>query len=264
MRLWPFGILFLALTAAAYLITRWWRSGGGRQLLLSLPLQGWPDFQKWDQRSEFNLEEAAALWFDAEPRSPMWWRARRKLRQLRAAIAVPSQPKGLTDGFPPSASRTASARVPRETLRAMAEREGAHPLFLYPEFRFRSQDRDKDTDGARLASICESVRSASVQYCTVGRSPERMPEFLPSLKLRLFSLANPETTAVKASSLDALRGGLLHVALPGPHAGARVGVLRPLRQLERRGCRVSQTAATSAAGADPAAASGKGATGTPM
>jgi hypothetical protein len=160
MRLWPFGILFLALTAAAYLITRWWRSGGGRQLLLSLPLQGWPDFQKWDQRGEFNLEEAAALWFDAEPRSPMWWRARRKLRQLRAAIAVPSQPKGLTDGFPPSASRTASARVPRETLRAMAEREGAHPLFLYPEFRFRSQDRDKDTDGARLASICESVRSA--------------------------------------------------------------------------------------------------------
>jgi hypothetical protein len=36
---------------------------------------------------------------------------------------------------------------------------------------------------------------------------------LYSLKLRLFSPANPETTAVKASSLDALRGGLLYAAL---------------------------------------------------
>jgi hypothetical protein len=160
MRLWVFATVFLVLTAAAYLAARWWRYGGGRQLLLSLPLQRWPDFKKWDQRSEFNLEEAAALWLDAEPRSPMWWRARRKLRQLRAAIAVRSQPQGPTDGFPPSATRTAPARVPRDALRAVAEREGVHPLFLYPEFRFRSPDRDKETDNARLASIYESVRSA--------------------------------------------------------------------------------------------------------
>jgi hypothetical protein len=41
-------------------------------------------------------------------------------------------------------------------------------------------------------------------------SPERVPEFLNSLKLRLFSSANPEATAVKASSFDALRGSLLY------------------------------------------------------
>jgi hypothetical protein len=60
-------------------------------------------------------------------------------------------------------------------------------------------------------------------------SPERVLEFLHSLKLRLFSSANPETTAVKASSLDALRGGLLHVAL------RRLPVREP-----RRGLRVEQ------------------------
>jgi hypothetical protein len=160
MRLWLFVTIFLVLIAVTYLTTRWWRYGGGRQLLLSLPLQRWPDFRKWDQRSEFNLEEAAALWLDAEPRSPMWWRARRKLRQLRATIAVASQPHGPTGGVRPSASRTAHLPVPRDTLRAIAKRQGVHPLFLYPEFRFRSQDRDKETDGARLASIYESVRSA--------------------------------------------------------------------------------------------------------
>ena len=76
------------LGVAAYLITLWWRYRGGRQLLLSLPLQNWPDFRKWDQCNEFKLDEAAALWFDAEPRTPMWWRARWKLRRLRNALAA--------------------------------------------------------------------------------------------------------------------------------------------------------------------------------
>jgi hypothetical protein len=160
MRLWVFATIFLVLIVAGYLTARWWRFGGDRQILLSLPLQGWPDFRKWDQRSEFDLEEVAALWLDAEPQSPMWWRARRKLRHLRAAIAAMGQPQGLTGGVRLSTSQTPHPRVPRETLRAIAEREGVHPLFLYPEFRFRSQDRDRETDGTRLASIYESVRSA--------------------------------------------------------------------------------------------------------
>jgi hypothetical protein len=148
MRLWVVGIIFLVLIAAAYRLMRWWRYGGGGQLLLSLPLQRWPDFRKWDERSEFELDEAAALWFDAEPRSKMWWRARWKLRRLRAAMAV-SQPQRVT--APP---------IHRKTLRALAEKEGVHPLFLYPEFRFRSGDRDKETDKARLARIHDGVRSA--------------------------------------------------------------------------------------------------------
>jgi arylsulfatase A-like enzyme len=153
MRLWVFATIFMVLIAATYLLVRWWRHGGGRQLLLSLPLQSWPDFGKWDQRSEFELDEAAALWFDAEPRSKMWWRARWKLRRLRAAIAA-SQHRRV------SAPRATCPPVHRDTLRALAEKEEVHPLFLYPEFRFRSRDRDKDTDKARLARIHDGVRSA--------------------------------------------------------------------------------------------------------
>jgi hypothetical protein len=69
MNLWLL-LTLVVLVAVAYLLTRWWRYRGGRQLLLSLPLQNWPDFRKWDQRKEFKLDEAAALWFNAEPRFP--------------------------------------------------------------------------------------------------------------------------------------------------------------------------------------------------
>jgi hypothetical protein len=55
---------------------------------------------------------------------------------------------------------TSDVTIQREMLRALAEKEGVHPLFLYPEFRFRSRDRDRESDRARLASIYESVRSA--------------------------------------------------------------------------------------------------------
>src|ERR1700722_3829970 len=65
MNLWLLFTL-VALVAVAYLMTRWWRIGGGRQLLLSLPLQSWPDFRKWEQRNEFQLDEAAALSFIAK------------------------------------------------------------------------------------------------------------------------------------------------------------------------------------------------------
>jgi hypothetical protein len=167
MKLWLLGTTFLVLAAAAYLVTRWWRYGGGRQQLLSLPLQSWPDFSKWDQRAEFRLDEAAALWFDAEPRSPMWWRARWNRRRLRVALAdrvAASQLQPLTAptelGPQPIASRDMSPIVHRDTLRALAEKQGVCPLFLYPEFRFRWRDRDRDTDKARLASIHESVRFA--------------------------------------------------------------------------------------------------------
>ena len=160
MNLWLLFTL-VALVAVAYLMTRWWRYGGGRQLLLSLPLQSWPDFRKWDQRNEFKLDEAAALWFNAEPRFPMWWRARWKLHQLHALIAarvdVAPRPT-LAELRRQSASADVPSAVDRDTLKMLAEREGRHPPFLYPEFRFRS--RDNGTDKARIATIHECVLSA--------------------------------------------------------------------------------------------------------
>jgi len=159
--------LCLALAAAIYFLVRGWRSFGGRQLLFSLPIQWWPDFQRWDQHSEFELQEAAALWFNAEPQLPMWWRARWKVRQLRGVFEtgeVPGEPTALAG--PPgirgriSFSVTSHTRVHRDTLRSLAEKEGAAPLFLFPEFRFRSPQRDTETDHARLARIHQAVRFA--------------------------------------------------------------------------------------------------------
>jgi hypothetical protein len=161
MKPWLLGTTLLMISAAAYFLRRWWRYGGGRPLLLHMPVQRWPDFRKWDQRGEFKLNEAAALWFDAEPRSPMWWRARRKLRPLRVALADSvgaSHPPPRT--AQPAASGEVSPTVPRATLKVLAEKEGVQPLFLYPEFRFRGRDRDQKTDKDRLTSIQESTRSA--------------------------------------------------------------------------------------------------------
>jgi hypothetical protein len=154
MNLWLLSAI-LVLAIVAYLVTRWWRYGGGRQLLLSLPLQGWPDFRKWDQRDKFELDEAAALWFNAEPRFPMWWRAWWKRRRLRALIVA-----GAPRPAPEKTPADARSPVSRDTLRTLAEKEGVQPLFLYPEFRFRSRDRDIGSDQARLASIHKSVVSA--------------------------------------------------------------------------------------------------------
>jgi hypothetical protein len=140
--------LSLLLAAAAYLVGKWWRSYGGRPLVLSLPIQRWPDFKKWDQRAEFELCEAAALWFDAEPRLPMWWRARRKFRLWMPMISsgeIPTlaapMPVHHTKG---AAHRTISsvtphARIHRDVLRALAEKEDRKPLFLFAERRFATR-----------------------------------------------------------------------------------------------------------------------------
>jgi hypothetical protein len=163
MRPWVLGTIFLVLIVAACLVVGWWRFGGGRQVLLSLPLQRWPDFAKWDQHNEFELDDAAALWFDAEPRSPMWWRARWKFRRLRAGIAAASRQQQsaapIDAGIRPSAASRRHPPIHRDALKALAEREGVHPLFLYPEFRFRSRERDQETNRGRLVSIRESVLS---------------------------------------------------------------------------------------------------------
>jgi hypothetical protein len=104
-----------------------------------MPIQQWPDFRKWDDRSEFKLYEAAALWFDAEPRLPMWWHARRKARHWRLMIASGAGPESPSEmlgiQFATDTPVTPHTRIPRETLKAWAEKEGKKPLFLFPERR---------------------------------------------------------------------------------------------------------------------------------
>jgi len=128
----------LAFAAIAYLVIKCWRCHGGRALLLSLPIQRWPDFEKWDDRTEFELHEAAALWFDAEPRLPMWWRARRKVRRWERMIAggtLPAHPGLRKSGLATTSSITPHIRIPRAALMALAEKEGSKPLFLFPDRR---------------------------------------------------------------------------------------------------------------------------------
>jgi hypothetical protein len=106
-------------TVAPQQITELLRRLRGRQLLLSMPLQRWPDFRKWDQHNEFELDDAVALWFDAEPRSPMWWRARWKLRRLLAAIAAASQQQQYTDGAQPGAASRPHSPIHRDALKRL-------------------------------------------------------------------------------------------------------------------------------------------------
>jgi hypothetical protein len=114
----------------------------GRALILSLPIQRWPDFKKWDDRDEFELFEAAALWFDAEPRLPMWWRARRQFQLWKLAIssgAIPINSQAPIEvseiAAPTTSSVTPHTRIHREALKRLAEKEGRKPLFLFPERR---------------------------------------------------------------------------------------------------------------------------------
>ena len=107
--------------------------------MLSLPVQKWPDFRKWDQRTEFDLYEAAALCL------PMWWRARLKLQRWKPVIAgsaIPAKPGSLRGASEIDAqtisSVTLHTRLHRGTLKALAEKEGSRPLFLFPERRGRT------------------------------------------------------------------------------------------------------------------------------
>jgi hypothetical protein len=137
---WAVSLLMFA--GAACLAVKWWRSYGGQPLFLSLPVQKWPDFKKWDGRSEFELFEAAALWFDAEPRLPMWWRSRRKFELWKpmfigGGLLAPPKSLNAASGLGAEMPRliTLHTRIRREVLLYLAEQEGAKPLFLFPERR---------------------------------------------------------------------------------------------------------------------------------
>jgi hypothetical protein len=159
---------------AAYLLTKWWRSYGGRALLQSLPVQRWPDFKKWDEHDEFELYEAAALWFDAEPRMPMWWRARQRFRRWKPMIGagvILAEPDGRGEISKIGTSVTPHTRIRRDELKRLAEKEGSKPLFLFPEspaWRERAFAMRQDT----------FVRSGHACHENLSRKPP------PSARLR--------------------------------------------------------------------------------
>ena len=114
----------------------------------------WPDFEASDKRKDFQLYEAACLWFDRKPILPMPRAAKRMYRELKAGvesgglagiftndaldnalysaafrhkIAKPGE-----DFYPPITPHT---KVKRAALLRWAEKRGDKPRFLYPERR---------------------------------------------------------------------------------------------------------------------------------
>jgi hypothetical protein len=116
----------------------------------------WPDFKALDKRSDFELYEAACLWFDEEPVLPMFDDAFELYQEWRSVIEAGEMPARFThdplnDAIssamakakipPPKAGEnfgalvTPHTRVSRGVLRGWAEIKGEKPRFLYPERR---------------------------------------------------------------------------------------------------------------------------------
>jgi hypothetical protein len=102
------------------------------------PIEPWPDFKKWDERQEFELYEAACLWFNLEPRLPMPERASNKYKVWRSQIfggGIPVNSESVRHaveiGLKKENAVTPHTKIHREILVTMAEHEGAQPLFLF-------------------------------------------------------------------------------------------------------------------------------------
>jgi hypothetical protein len=114
----------------------------------------WPDFRVWDEHEEFELYQAACLWFDREPILPMPDNARSLFAEWQAAIeggnmnarftydplsdavtmAMLKHPMpGQGTDFAPLV--TVHTRVSRRVLKAWADDRGQQPRFLFPERR---------------------------------------------------------------------------------------------------------------------------------
>lgn len=104
------------------------------------PDEPWPAFDKWDKQKDFQLYEAACLWFNIEPRLPMPERAQRKYQEWKSMILGGGMPVHSGDdirndikvAMGNEAAVTPYLRVYREVLIGLAENEPSKPLFLYP------------------------------------------------------------------------------------------------------------------------------------
>jgi hypothetical protein len=106
------------------------------------PDEPWPDFKKWDKKEDFELYEAACLWFNTEPRLPMPDRALSKYQEWRSKIfggGIPvdtdSVRHAVEIGANVESSVTPHTRIHREVLTGLAAHDGYCPLFLYPSKR---------------------------------------------------------------------------------------------------------------------------------
>lgn len=110
----------------------------------------WPDFDKWDDKTEFRLFEAACLWNEEEPKLPMSDGALDKFEMLREAIyARDLSASGLTldEAFDAAWGKVVkrapkiddpinvNTKVEKKTLVDFASRNGSGPRFLFPGAR---------------------------------------------------------------------------------------------------------------------------------
>jgi hypothetical protein len=106
------------------------------------PNEPWPDFKKWDKKDEFELYEAACLWFNIEPRLPMSDRSLSKYQEWKAKIfggGIPvdtdSVRHAVEIGANVESSVTPHTRIHREVLMGLATHDSYYPLFLFPHKR---------------------------------------------------------------------------------------------------------------------------------
>ena len=106
------------------------------------PKEPWPDFKKWDTKTNFELYEAACLWFNIEPRLPMPDRALSKYQSWKymafgggLPVHTDSVRHAVQIGMNKDSSITPHTLVHRVVLEGLAEHDGYEPLFLYPHRR---------------------------------------------------------------------------------------------------------------------------------
>jgi len=116
--------------------------------MLRLFRPNWPNFKEWDQRQDFELYEAACLWFNQEPQLPMPRRAKKvyeKWREkiydralaantetMRASINLAFERTGLAHE---RMSVTPHNKISREDLIGLAREGECQPEFLFPHKR---------------------------------------------------------------------------------------------------------------------------------
>jgi hypothetical protein len=110
-----------------------------RSLAPTTSSEPWPDFKKWDKANDFELFEAACLWFDIEPRVPMPDNAldkyqswRRDILAGKLSIDADSVRHAIEIAVKRDTSVTPHSRIRREKLVTLAGRDGVWPLFLFP------------------------------------------------------------------------------------------------------------------------------------
>jgi hypothetical protein len=116
---WAVSLLMLLL------VRRVWRSWG-QPLLVSLPVQKWPDFRNGTSAPS-SSSVSRPPWFDAEPRLLMWWRARRKFQRWKPMIAgsaIPAKPGSLCGAFRNRGSDDLLSNAPHPTSSSHAEGVG--------------------------------------------------------------------------------------------------------------------------------------------